>query len=209
MLKRLLFCPSSLVSRYNYKPSYKSAKKFEDSDSVSFSWPLSIVFYRPIKYSRVLAMADDGSSKTASSKPQTHSNRLAAEHSPYLLQHAHNPVISCQKRFFFCGIWFSWNLMIYFSVNRLIGIHGVKRHSPKLVKEMSLSSSQVCFSFIYIFLNLVFVFVWILICDLWDCWVVLHLKLVTALVIGMLSPLCHVWFLLDFIKYVRTSLCNS
>ncbi|KAL8548568.1 hypothetical protein ACS0TY_007748 [Phlomoides rotata] len=93
MLKKLLFSPSSythLVSRY--KPSYKSAKKFDDSDSVSFSWPLSVVFYRPIKFSRVLAMADDGSSKTASSKAQKHTNRLAAEHSPYLLQHAHNPV---------------------------------------------------------------------------------------------------------------------
>ncbi|KAH6813974.1 catalytics protein [Perilla frutescens var. frutescens] len=34
-------------------------------------------------------MADGGSPETASSK---HTNRLAAEHSPYLLQHAHNPV---------------------------------------------------------------------------------------------------------------------
>ncbi|CAA0828176.1 catalytics [Striga hermonthica] len=37
-------------------------------------------------------MADDGSPGTASSGTPTHSNRLAAEHSPYLLQHAHNPV---------------------------------------------------------------------------------------------------------------------
>ncbi|KAL3647965.1 hypothetical protein CASFOL_008933 [Castilleja foliolosa] len=37
-------------------------------------------------------MADDGSSQTASSEAHKHTNRLAAEHSPYLLQHAHNPV---------------------------------------------------------------------------------------------------------------------
>ncbi|KAG8389442.1 hypothetical protein BUALT_Bualt02G0229900 [Buddleja alternifolia] len=38
-------------------------------------------------------MADDRSSKTASSSEgHKHTNRLAAEHSPYLLQHAHNPV---------------------------------------------------------------------------------------------------------------------
>ncbi|KAL1542665.1 dTMP kinase [Salvia divinorum] len=37
-------------------------------------------------------MADGGSPKTASLKSLKHTNRLAAEHSPYLLQHAHNPV---------------------------------------------------------------------------------------------------------------------
>ncbi|KAG6417842.1 hypothetical protein SASPL_120037 [Salvia splendens] len=37
-------------------------------------------------------MADGESPQTASSNPQKHTNRLAEEHSPYLLQHAHNPV---------------------------------------------------------------------------------------------------------------------
>ncbi|KAL0389599.1 UNVERIFIED_CONTAM: Spermatogenesis-associated protein 20 [Sesamum calycinum] len=37
-------------------------------------------------------MADERSSKTASSEAHKHTNRLAEEHSPYLLQHAHNPV---------------------------------------------------------------------------------------------------------------------
>ncbi|KAK6164754.1 hypothetical protein DH2020_001618 [Rehmannia glutinosa] len=37
-------------------------------------------------------MAEDRSFETASSEAQKHANRLAAEHSPYLLQHAHNPV---------------------------------------------------------------------------------------------------------------------
>ncbi|PIN01246.1 protein containing a thioredoxin domain [Handroanthus impetiginosus] len=93
MLKSLLFCSSSshlFISRH--KPSLKSAKKFNISEPFSFSWPLSVVFYRPIKFSRVLAMADEGSSKTTSSEAHKHTNRLAAEHSPYLLQHAHNPV---------------------------------------------------------------------------------------------------------------------
>ena len=46
-------------------------------------------------------MADGGSPKTAPSKSIKHTNRLAAEHSPYLLQHAHNPVNSPH---FFCEI---------------------------------------------------------------------------------------------------------
>ncbi|KAJ8510619.1 hypothetical protein OPV22_001053 [Ensete ventricosum] len=43
---------------------------------------------RPSDCIRVLAMA--GSSTSAA--PHRHTNRLASEHSPYLLQHAHNPV---------------------------------------------------------------------------------------------------------------------
>ncbi|KAL3849786.1 hypothetical protein ACJIZ3_011668 [Penstemon smallii] len=85
MLKRLIF-PSSRHFISRNSPKYKS-------NFLPSSWPLSIVFYRPIKVSRVCAMADEGnSSNTASSKTQKHTNRLAAEHSPYLLQHAHNPV---------------------------------------------------------------------------------------------------------------------
>lgn len=56
----------------------------------SLSRPLSstLTSGRPIHSFRVLAMAQHTS--TSSHK---HSNRLATEHSPYLLQHAHNPVI--------------------------------------------------------------------------------------------------------------------
>jgi hypothetical protein len=39
-------------------------------------------------------MAEESSSSSTSSTSQKHTNRLAAEHSPYLLQHAHNPVIT-------------------------------------------------------------------------------------------------------------------
>ncbi|CAO2839624.1 unnamed protein product [Amaranthus hypochondriacus] len=47
---------------------------------------------RPISNFKVLSMADHSSNSGSSSKPQKHTNRLASEHSPYLLQHAHNPV---------------------------------------------------------------------------------------------------------------------
>ncbi|KAH0855924.1 hypothetical protein HID58_084185 [Brassica napus] len=50
----------------------------------SFPFP---ILSRPVSSGKVLAMAS--SSSAASPK---HTNRLAAEHSPYLLQHAHNPV---------------------------------------------------------------------------------------------------------------------
>ncbi|KAH0908333.1 hypothetical protein HID58_031654 [Brassica napus] len=50
------------------------------------SFPFAILS-RPVSSGKVLAMAS--SSSAASPK---HTNRLAAEHSPYLLQHAHNPV---------------------------------------------------------------------------------------------------------------------
>ncbi|CAA7398446.1 unnamed protein product [Spirodela intermedia] len=41
---------------------------------------------------RVLAMASSSSSAAGTPPPHRHINRLASEHSPYLLQHAHNPV---------------------------------------------------------------------------------------------------------------------
>ncbi|RWW27596.1 hypothetical protein BHE74_00017510 [Ensete ventricosum] len=50
---------------------------------------------RPSDCIRVLAMA--GSSTSAA--PHRHTNRLASEHSPYLLQHAHNPVPSTRRTF--------------------------------------------------------------------------------------------------------------
>ncbi|KAI3979037.1 hypothetical protein MKX01_016212 [Papaver californicum] len=46
-------------------------------------------FARAVHSYRVLSMADK---QTISPPAQSHTNRLALEHSPYLLQHAHNPV---------------------------------------------------------------------------------------------------------------------
>ncbi|XP_048422485.1 spermatogenesis-associated protein 20-like [Pyrus x bretschneideri] len=51
----------------------------------------SLILRRPISASKPLAMAEHTSSNPAAPSHK-HSNRLAAEHSPYLLQHAHNPV---------------------------------------------------------------------------------------------------------------------
>ncbi|XP_057963726.1 uncharacterized protein LOC131154915 [Malania oleifera] len=45
---------------------------------------------RPVHTFKVLAMAEHSSKHMAAA--HKHTNRLAAEHSPYLLQHAHNPV---------------------------------------------------------------------------------------------------------------------
>jgi hypothetical protein len=56
----------------------------------SVSWPVSPIFPRPIHSLNVLAMAERPSAPASHSHKYT--NRLAAEHSPYLLQHAHNPV---------------------------------------------------------------------------------------------------------------------
>ncbi|CAE6138872.1 unnamed protein product [Arabidopsis arenosa] len=57
----------------------------------SFSSPFPPILSRPISSGKVVAMAKESSSSTSSTS-QKHTNRLAAEHSPYLLQHAHNPV---------------------------------------------------------------------------------------------------------------------
>lgn len=55
----------------------------------------SVKCRRSISSDKVVCMADRSSSNSASSASsilQKNTNRLASEHSPYLLQHAHNPV---------------------------------------------------------------------------------------------------------------------
>ncbi|KAB2605187.1 spermatogenesis-associated protein 20 [Pyrus ussuriensis x Pyrus communis] len=50
-------------------------------------------------------MAEHTSSNPAAPSHK-HSNRLAAEHSPYLLQHAHNPVsLNFRTGFLFFVVW--------------------------------------------------------------------------------------------------------
>lgn len=58
----------------------------------SLSLPFSTIFPRRLHSLKVLAMAERPSSSSTSSHSHKFTNRLAAEHSPYLLQHAHNPV---------------------------------------------------------------------------------------------------------------------
>ncbi|CAN6693799.1 unnamed protein product [Malus baccata var. baccata] len=61
------------------------------SPSTHFPALSSLIPRRPFSASKLLAMAEQTSSNPAAPSHK-HSNRLAAEHSPYLLQHAHNPV---------------------------------------------------------------------------------------------------------------------
>lgn len=73
---RLISLPRQYPSSFTYCPS--------------LSWPFSVICPRSIHALKVLAMAEQ--TPKPSSHSHKHTNRLAAEHSPYLLQHAHNPV---------------------------------------------------------------------------------------------------------------------
>ncbi|KAG5055847.1 hypothetical protein JHK85_008357 [Glycine max] len=80
---------------------------------------------------KVLSMASSHSSH------HIHTNRLASEQSPYLLQHAHNPV-SSHNSHLIPQLFTNSN-----SYSRLIGIPGAKKPSPKRAGETRLSSCQV------------------------------------------------------------------
>ncbi|XP_057246668.1 uncharacterized protein LOC104899065 isoform X2 [Beta vulgaris subsp. vulgaris] len=64
-------------------------KKIQAAKLLPFSPEIFPYLRRPISTYKVGSMADQSSSSASSHK---HTNRLASEHSPYLLQHAHNPV---------------------------------------------------------------------------------------------------------------------
>nr|KJB41972.1 hypothetical protein B456_007G130400 [Gossypium raimondii] len=90
MLKTLVLRSSSLsFSHFNHFSTLP--RKFPFSFT-HFPCPFSTVFPRPVNSCRckVFAMAERTS--TSSSHSLKYTNRLATEHSPYLLQHAHNPV---------------------------------------------------------------------------------------------------------------------
>ncbi|KAK6286194.1 hypothetical protein POUND7_012373 [Theobroma cacao] len=95
MLKTLLLFSSSspppaFFSRHNRFSSLPRKFPYTYAHCPSLSWPFSSVFPRPIHAFKVLAMAEG--TTTSSSHSHNYTNRLATEHSPYLLQHAHNPV---------------------------------------------------------------------------------------------------------------------
>ncbi|XP_027174031.1 uncharacterized protein LOC113773594 [Coffea eugenioides] len=105
MLKKQLssFAPHFLShnTRSTSSSSIKSAKLLSHTYTTlnpkfsSPSRPLPIPSHpRRLHSFRILAMAEQSSQTTSTSQQQSHrhANRLAAEHSPYLLQHAHNPV---------------------------------------------------------------------------------------------------------------------
>ncbi|XP_022758050.1 spermatogenesis-associated protein 20 isoform X2 [Durio zibethinus] len=91
MPKTLLLSSSSFFfSRHNKFSSLPRKFLYPSTHFPSLSWPFSGVFPRPIHACKVFTMAER--TTTSSSHSQKYTNRLAAEHSPYLLQHAHNPV---------------------------------------------------------------------------------------------------------------------
>ncbi|KAK5783853.1 hypothetical protein PVK06_038369 [Gossypium arboreum] len=95
MLKTLVLRSSSLsFSHFN---NFSTLPRKFPFTFTHFPCPFSTVFPRPVNSCRckVLAMAERTS--TSSSHSLKYTNRLATEHSPYLLQHAHNPVD-----------WFPW-----------------------------------------------------------------------------------------------------
>ncbi|KAH9730264.1 Thioredox DsbH domain-containing protein [Citrus sinensis] len=92
MLERLL-CSSSLHHFLSHKTKLSSLPR---NYLYPFRRPLAVISHRPIHPYKVVAMAERTPASTSHSRNK-HTNRLAAEHSPYLLQHAHNPVD-----------WFAW-----------------------------------------------------------------------------------------------------
>lgn len=105
LVKSLHLLSSSILHRFasrsiaslSYLPRRRNRVR---TDNPSFSFPFLPILSRPISSGKVLAMAEETSSSTSSTS-QKHTNRLAAEHSPYLLQHAHNPVINLPSLFLF------------------------------------------------------------------------------------------------------------
>ncbi|KAK3407380.1 hypothetical protein EUGRSUZ_K03449 [Eucalyptus grandis] len=94
MLPRLLLLPPSLHS-LPARGSRLLQHALRPTGSPPLSPPLSVVVLpRPFRARRAFAMAEhtDAPASSSSQPPQRHANRLASEHSPYLLQHAHNPV---------------------------------------------------------------------------------------------------------------------
>lgn len=86
--------------------------------------PFSFHFCRPFRPHKVLAMA--ARSFDGGSQSYKFNNRLAVEHSPYLLQHAHNPVIlhlcSSGVCFFFSSFFLHIGECMYRLAHTLINI---------------------------------------------------------------------------------------
>ncbi|XVE77663.1 hypothetical protein DITRI_Ditri13aG0080400 [Diplodiscus trichospermus] len=94
MLKAVLLSSSSFSFPFSRCNKFSSLPRTSPyhlfTQFPSLSWPFSSVFPRPIHAGKAFAMAERTTTSTSHSHKYT--NRLAAEHSPYLLQHAHNPV---------------------------------------------------------------------------------------------------------------------
>lgn len=111
MLKTLVLRSSSLsFSHFN---NFSTLPRKFPFTFTHFPCPFSTVFPRPVNSCRckVLAMAERTS--TSSSHSLKYTNRLATEHSPYLLQHAHNPVILS----YLLLSWDVWDWWVLFLLN--------------------------------------------------------------------------------------------
>ncbi|GMN38092.1 hypothetical protein TIFTF001_007344 [Ficus carica] len=101
MLRRLSLSSSSssslrcFFSRHSHSLSSPSPSP-HCLPSLSLSLPFLPVSRRRFHAFKVFAMAER-KSEDASSQSHQHTNRLAKEHSPYLLQHAHNPAFGANR----------------------------------------------------------------------------------------------------------------
>ncbi|KAJ6729492.1 SPERMATOGENESIS-ASSOCIATED PROTEIN 20 [Salix viminalis] len=84
---KLFRLSSSLLGRHFFSKSLLSSSLIRTTEYLNY--PCSSAFAGRFHTHKVLAMAETTSSSSSS---HSHTNRLSDEHSPYLLQHAHNPV---------------------------------------------------------------------------------------------------------------------
>ena len=88
-----------------------------------------------------MSMASGG--EGSSTSPHKHTNRLAKERSPYLLQHAHNPVDwwgPLNHRFIRDN---SWSVIVIHVMLFIVGFHGDKRLLRRQRKKTNPSFYQV------------------------------------------------------------------
>ncbi|GAB4840937.1 hypothetical protein Ancab_021697 [Ancistrocladus abbreviatus] len=93
MLRRRLSISLSHFLSHNHhhdKFAPKSRPHLLCAQVLSLSSPFSTISHHPRR--PIFSMAARNTSSASSQQQHGHTNRLASEHSPYLLQHAHNPV---------------------------------------------------------------------------------------------------------------------
>ncbi|KZV21541.1 spermatogenesis-associated protein 20-like [Dorcoceras hygrometricum] len=109
---------------------------FFELESTEF-WESESTFWtprgsRPIIVPGVFAMAAEKSPETTSSEAHKHRNRLALEHSPYLLQHAHNPVD-----------WYPWGEEAFSAARRRDVPIFLSTHVTGMIYDQSLAKCHV------------------------------------------------------------------
>ncbi|XP_076888595.1 uncharacterized protein LOC143539063 [Bidens hawaiensis] len=91
MFSKFLFSSASkLTTHFHFRPN--SLLKPSSSISINRSSRVLLLFTMAAAKDHTFTTSSSSSSSSSSSHQNKHTNRLAEEHSPYLLQHAHNPV---------------------------------------------------------------------------------------------------------------------